>query len=276
MRPGRILLFLLAVVLTLFILSLLTVSRRAGEVTLPHGLDTPAFDSSGVADNLYLPASENDSSAETGDQAAKVQVPAGASVNGTASTSFSTAGRGTASTSVNTAGNNTAGTAGTTPGTGAASAAARPSVIYPGDIIRDSVAGGNQVRIIYYGDSQVEGDRVTSLLRKELRKEGGGTGPGMISPVMPVMYTRSWVVRSSSNWRRYTLLDYRNGTLSHNRLGPMLALCRFTPPGDSLQSLSFATVKISAVTGADPEVSTYDNLRIFYGNNHDTVLVGIR
>lgn len=285
MRPGRILLFLLAVVLTLFILSLLTVSRRAGDVTLPHGHDTSSFDSSGVADTLYLPASEYDSTAETGDKADKVQVPAGASINGTASTSVRTAGNTAAGTSGNdtagTTGNDTAGnttgytSAGTSAGTGAA-AAARPSVLYPGDIIRDSVAGGNQVRIIYYGDSQVEGDRVTSLLRKELRKEGGGTGPGMISPVMPVMYTRSWVVRSSSNWRRYTLLDYRNGTLSHNRLGPMLALCRFTPPGDSLQSRSFATVKISAVTGADPEVSTYDNLRIFYGNNHDTVLVGIR
>jgi D-alanyl-lipoteichoic acid acyltransferase DltB (MBOAT superfamily) len=43
-----------------------------------------------------------------------------------------------------------------------------------------------------------------------------------------------------------------------------------------MKSRSFATVKISAVTGADPEVSRYDNLRIFYGNNHDTVLVGIR
>jgi D-alanyl-lipoteichoic acid acyltransferase DltB (MBOAT superfamily) len=278
MRPGRILLFLLAVVLTLFILSLLTVSRRAGEVTLPHEQEISAGDSSGVSDTLTEQVRENDSAAEAGDHTDNGRGLAGISGDTAGSTPGNTA-DGTSGNA--TGGNPAAGTSGNTSGnaskgTGASTPRAQPSAIYPGDIIRDSLAGGKQVRIIYYGDSQVEGDRVTSFLRKELRKEGGGTGPGMISPVMPVMYTRSWVVRSSSNWRRYTMLDYRNGILPHNRLGPMLALCRFTPPGDTMQSRSFATVKITAVTGADPEVSKYDNLRIFYGNNHDTVLVGIK
>ncbi len=114
---------------------------------------------------------------------------------------------------------------------------------YPGDALRDSLAKGRQVRILYYGDSQVEGDRVTSLLRKQLREEGGGTGPGLISPVMPVMYTRSYVVRSSSNWKRYTLLDYRKGSIPHNRMGPMLAISRFTPPGDTLEDTLFCLGK---------------------------------
>ena len=82
---------------------------------------------------------------------------------------------------------------------------------FPGDAIRDSLAAGKQVRILFYGDSQIEGDRMTSLLRRELRENRGGTGPGLISPVMPVMYTRSYVVKSSANWVRYTLLDYRSG-----------------------------------------------------------------
>src|SRR4030042_2689658 len=33
-----------------------------------------------------------------------------------------------------------------------------------------------QVRIMYYGDSQIEGDRVTSFIRQTLRKERPGTG----------------------------------------------------------------------------------------------------
>jgi len=209
MRPGRILLFLLAVVLTLSVLSLLTVSRQAGEAVIQHEPEIAVEEKLQESDTI-TPA---------------VVTPAHL------------------------------------PG--------------PGDILRDAVADGRQARIIYYGDSQVEGDRVTSLLRRELRQEGGGTGPGMISPVMPVMYTRSWVIRSSSNWKRYTLLDYKDGKLPHNRLGPMLALCRFTPPGDTMLTRSFASVKVSAVPGADPSVSVYDNLRIFYGNYNDTVLVGI-
>jgi len=218
MRPGRILLFLLAVVLTLIILDLLTDRERQDRGSLSQPGETVKPDTVPAVSTPVIP-----------DRVDK-------------------------DTSLYTS----------------------PQPWYPGDAIRDSIRGGRQARIVYYGDSQIEGDRVTSLLRQELRKEGGGTGPGMFLPVMPVMYTRSYVVRSSSNWKRYTLLDYRNGTLPHNRLGPMLALCRFTPYGDSLGTRTFATVKINPVPGADSAVSRYEKLRIFYGNNNDTVLVGIR
>jgi D-alanyl-lipoteichoic acid acyltransferase DltB (MBOAT superfamily) len=271
MRPGRILLFLLAVVLTLIILDLLTDRRQSERGTLlPHeehvGIDTSEAD-----DYLRQPADtppvsddgiKGPATPAEGFAADPVHAGPGAPEEGSASVTVPAVL--VPAVPARSADN---------PVISEATAAPLP---HPGDLLRDSVAGGGQVRIIYYGDSQVEGDRVTSLLRRELRKHGGGTGPGMFSPVMPVMYTRSYVVRSSSNWKRYTLLDYRNGTLPHNRLGPMLALCRFTPPGDSLTARSFATVKVNPVPGADPAVSRYENLRIFFGNNRDTVLVGIR
>ena len=75
------------------------------------------------------------------------------------------------------------------------------------------------------------------------------------------------MVKSSANWVRYTLLDYRSGVLPHNRLGPMLAVCRFKPPQDTLKEPVYASVKITPVPGADESVSKYENLRIFYGNN---------
>ena len=64
-----------------------------------------------------------------------------------------------------------------------------------------------QIRILYYGDSQIEGDRVTSYLRHNLRTVGGGTGPGLFMPLMPVMYTKSLWLNSSSNWIRYNYLS---------------------------------------------------------------------
>ncbi len=78
-----------------------------------------------------------------------------------------------------------------------------------------------QIRILYYGDSQIEGDRITFYLRKLLREGRGGTGPGLFLPVMPVMYTKSVWLRSSPNWKRYNYLSYRNGEITHNRLGPL-------------------------------------------------------
>jgi hypothetical protein len=64
-----------------------------------------------------------------------------------------------------------------------------------------------QIRILYYGDSQIEGDRVTSYLRHNLRIVGGGSGPGLFMPLMPVMYTKSLWLNSSSNWIRFNYLS---------------------------------------------------------------------
>ena len=42
-----------------------------------------------------------------------------------------------------------------------------------------------QIRVLHYGDSQIEGDRITDKLRQKLQAEFGGSGPGLIS-MMPV------------------------------------------------------------------------------------------
>jgi len=237
MRPGKILLFLLTIVVTLFILSLATAGWQTAGLHLPGG---PGRDTS----SFYR------DTAETVISDTVVQNSGGPD-----------------SITVDNADH--------APGELLPEPVDRGPV-YPGDLISDSLESGGQVRVLFYGDSQIEGDRVTSLLRRQLREKGGGTGPGLISPVMPVMYTKSFVVRSSPNWTRYTLLDYREGTLPYNSLGPMLSVCRFTPPGEARTVRSFATVKINPVPGADSSVSVYERLRIFYGNNYDTVLAGIR
>ena len=41
------------------------------------------------------------------------------------------------------------------------------------------------VRIMYYGDSQLEGDRMTCVLREQLQKRFGGKGPGMLPARLP-------------------------------------------------------------------------------------------
>ena len=221
MRPGRIFLFLLAVVL---VLSLLAILVNPEKVLNTHLLFRESTDTTTVAESDTFELKSAADSVQTGSAPADT-VSAG--------------------------------------------------ILYPGDAVRDSLAAGRQVRIIFYGDSQLEGDRITSRLRKLMRVNGGGSGPGMISPVMPVLYTRSFVVKPSSNWTRYTLLDYKKGILPHNSLGPMLSVSRFTKVGDSPVSVSKASVRISAVPGADDAVSRYDRLRILYGNSSDTTHVSI-
>ena len=134
----------------------------------------------------------------------------------------------------------------------------------------------SQVRIMYYGDSQIEGDRITSYLRQELRKKCRGEGPGLLMPLMPVMYTKTVWMNSSSNWQKYNYLSYKTGDITHNELGPFMALCRFLPQGTVTKELQTATVRIRPSNLADSASSKYDLLRIFYGNTQGAVSVMVK
>ncbi|HLN55615.1 MAG TPA: MBOAT family O-acyltransferase [Bacteroidales bacterium] len=142
----------------------------------------------------------------------------------------------------------------------------------PLEIFMDSLSDrGRQTRIIYYGDSQIEGDRITSKLRQSLREVSGGTGPGLFLPLMPVMYTKTVWIRSSANWARYNYLSYSNNEISHRKFGPFMAICRYLPEGVTSESPEKAFVKVKPSKPADSLSSVYDRLRIFYRNIEGTV-----
>jgi alginate O-acetyltransferase complex protein AlgI len=148
---------------------------------------------------------------------------------------------------------------------------------YPFQRFLDSLKySKGQVRIIYYGDSQIEGDRITSYLRNTLRKERGGTGPGLFLPLMPVMYTKSIWLRSSSNWKRYNYLSYKSGDISHRKLGPFMVICRYLPEGETTSAPEKAFVRIRPSNVADSSSAEYDILRIFYRNTEGIVNIVVK
>jgi alginate O-acetyltransferase complex protein AlgI len=140
------------------------------------------------------------------------------------------------------------------------------------DSIRSSKG---QVRIMYYGDSQIEGDRITSYLRQSLRRGRAGTGPGLFLPLMPVMYSKSVFIRSSSNWKRYNYLSFKSGEIVTPDLGPFMTLCRYLPPGTRSDGPVKATIRIVPSEFADSSAAIYDKLRLFYKNSQDEVIISV-
>jgi D-alanyl-lipoteichoic acid acyltransferase DltB (MBOAT superfamily) len=140
----------------------------------------------------------------------------------------------------------------------------------------DSLSGSKgQVRVMYYGDSQVEGDRITFYLRQLLREGRRGTGPGLFLPVMPVMYTKSIWIRSSANWERYNYLSYKSGKLSHNNLGPFMTICRYLPEGITAPVPQKADIRIRPSNYSDTAAATYEIMRIFYSLKKEKVNISI-
>ncbi len=132
------------------------------------------------------------------------------------------------------------------------------SILYPFFRILDDIKTENQtVRIIHYGDSQIEEDRISSYIREQLQNEFGGGGPGMLSAVQ---VTGSITVRSSrtENWTRYTVFGFDTlNRLNSRRFGVMGIVCKFEPPT--------AHVAFKTTNSALDKAKKFNQIKIFYG-----------
>ena len=78
------------------------------------------------------------------------------------------------------------------------------------------------IHVFHFGDSQIEGDRITGPLRNQWQSIWGGSGPGLISPLQPIpslSMRHSW----SSGWVRHARYGRKDTTILHNRFGIMAA-----------------------------------------------------
>ena len=152
-----------------------------------------------------------------------------------------------------------------------------PPIYFPlGPLLDSTDTSKDQVRIMYYGDSQIEGDRITFNLRKFLREGRTGAGPGLFLPLMPVMYTKSLWLRSSPNWLRYNYLSAEDGEISHTNLGPFMTICRFLPEGEIAEVPEKAFVRVRSFEQDDSVASEIVYLRIFYGNTPENVSLRVK
>jgi len=64
---------------------------------------------------------------------------------------------------------------------------------------------GDLIRILHYGDSQLEGDRISDYLRNKLQMRFGGYGPGIVLPI-DISNSRVSIRQSESpDWKKYAV-----------------------------------------------------------------------
>ncbi len=122
------------------------------------------------------------------------------------------------------------------------------------------------IRILHYGDSQIEGDRISDYLRLKLQNLYGGEGPGLVSfmPVAPsVVNKMSW----STNWDRYCVFAGKDKRVKHTNFGALAHFTRFNnyaPLSDTTQYKS-AWVKIVTSKNGGAKAGAYKKIKLFYG-----------
>ncbi len=111
------------------------------------------------------------------------------------------------------------------------------------------------VRIVHYGDSQIEEDRITGTIRERLQERFGGNGPGM----MPArkLSTPRMSGSSSVKLRRYFNYGGQGNRASGRQYGPFADFTRL----DSVTTLSFRQV-----VRKDQRPSSFERVTLVAGN----------
>lgn len=143
------------------------------------------------------------------------------------------------------------------------------SVLYPlFAALQGAGSGGKPVRVMHYGDSQLEGDRITAYLRNKMQAQFGGTGPGLVA-VADIVPSFSIDRIPSDNWIRYSAMGRRDPTQHHDRFGALSAFSRFTPIlPDTIAPdtvLHTATITFKPLARSYGKAQVYSECRLYFG-----------
>lgn len=151
------------------------------------------------------------------------------------------------------------------------------SILYPA--FRALEAAGAEAapaHVFHFGDSQIEGDRMTNLIRARFQDKFGGGGPGLHAAV-PAITSFSLRQKHSDNFVRYPGYGRKKEGVNHNRYGATASFARFTPivPDSMLDSVEVSTgwLQIEKAPPAYNKAKSFNQMRLFYGYNRRKVVL---
>ena len=143
------------------------------------------------------------------------------------------------------------------------------SVLYSFFKSIDNIKNQNDlIRVLHYGDSQIEGDRITSFLRNKFQRRFGGSGPGLLPLIIANTQSRSIFQSSSSNWESHSLLSKKDTVYNNNRFGILGSFYRFKNIADADNG---AWIEFNKSNISYRSVRKFKQCRVFYGNNSSRV-----
>jgi lysophospholipase L1-like esterase len=135
--------------------------------------------------------------------------------------------------------------------------------------LKNLPASGQLIRIMHYGDSQIEDDHITSLLRYKLQSRFGGSGAGLVPASQLYPYGFSMKQANSDNWYRHTGFGKMDTSIKHRRYGALASYCSFfSGKNDTLA----AWVKFKVSPYSYKNTRNFSQCRVFYSRNKEPFL----
>lgn len=116
----------------------------------------------------------------------------------------------------------------------------------------------NTVRVLHYGDSQIEMDRISTDLRAGLQERFGGSGPGFF-PVIGNVPSATVSKSASGGFAHYTMYgDSTTSRAGHNRYGPLAQVVQLYGGGT-------LTIRPGKSKTAPESVKSFSSVSVLYG-----------
>ena len=117
---------------------------------------------------------------------------------------------------------------------------------------------GKTVRVLHYGDSQIEMDRISQDLRQALQERFGGAGTGLF-PALSNVPSASIQKSASGGFVQYTMYgDSTTMRAGHSRYGPLAQVVQLSGGGT-------LSLRSSTSRNARPGTQTFSSVSVLYG-----------
>ncbi len=147
-------------------------------------------------------------------------------------------------------------------------------------ILANAKNNKNIVRIMHYGDSQIETDRISDYFRYKLQRQFGGYGPGLVPAVKAFDFKTPMTQSKTGDWKRFTVYGRKDTTVKHRKYGMLGNFARFTPiafdssetfvPDEAIidhKIINYASLTFSQSRYSFKPTKQYKRCKMFYGNN---------
>ncbi|PCJ65898.1 MAG: hypothetical protein COA58_07395 [Bacteroidetes bacterium] len=117
------------------------------------------------------------------------------------------------------------------------------------------------VRILHYGDSQLEGDRITDYFRNRMQQKFGGKGPGILLPNEPAASSRRCIFVSESKNIKKSAIYVNGSKVDGNKFG--IGGSTFEISGATNKFLKWDSIEVadSVKTVQKVQVATYSKAK---------------
>lgn len=120
------------------------------------------------------------------------------------------------------------------------------------------------VHILHYGDSQIEGDRISGYIRQSFQEKFGGYGPGLLPAIQPIPSTAISQMCSDS-LPRFLISGTLRQKAEHNRYGALGQVAE-------LDGMCTITVMARQMKNTFLRTKKFSNIKLFVGNNKGAFL----